>query len=65
MMQITLLLLHQLENGKGIELPNVLAFKWCASYMGNFKTIFTNKFLEIYLTVIFHKEHARKILTEV
>ena len=38
------LLLHPSENEYPKELPDLLAYKTCAAYMGNLKMMFMDKF---------------------
>ena len=55
-------MLHPSEKGNGKDLPNVLDFNSCTSYIGNLKAMFTNKLGERNPPIIFHKEPWSKIL---
>ena len=58
-------LLHPSEKEDDKGLPNILAFKSCAVYMGNLKTMFIDKFREKEPPIVFFKDHWSKILGEI
>ena len=50
-------LLHPSENEDPKELPDLLAYKSCTSYMGNLKIMFMDKFRENTPPLVFHREN--------
>ena len=56
------LLLNPSEREDDTELPGLLVFKSCTSYMVNLKTMFIDKFREKEPPIFFHKDHWSKIL---
>ena len=58
-------LLHPSENKDPQELPNLLAYKTCTSYMGILKIMFMDKFRENTPPLVFHRENWSRILSAI
>ena len=59
------LLLHPSENEDPKELSDILAFKFCTSYMGKLKTMFIDKFRENQPPKVFYRDHWSRILSAI
>ena len=57
--------LHPSENEDPKELPDLLAYKSCISYMGNLKIMFMDKLQENTQPLVFQRDNWSRILSAI